>query len=265
MTQREAARTFYEDFSLAVGLRDWLRPNPRHQQLKRLLAEVLSPRSEPRLLLDVGCGVGVMTAHLRRYGKVHGTDFSTAAIGAARKLVPHVEFRSGTLDDLPDLRWDVITLFDVLEHIPAGEREAFLGALACRLAPDGMLFVSTPHPLYTAFKRASVDRHLQIIDEEVELGDVVREAGPSGLQLVHYRAHDVFEGSPEYQVMVFVRGLSAGGAPRLIVPPRRPHPALPSRLDQALHRVRLAAHLAAHGRRRAARWALFGRPPHVES
>jgi hypothetical protein len=28
------ARRYYEGFSLAVGLRDWLVPNARHEQLK---------------------------------------------------------------------------------------------------------------------------------------------------------------------------------------------------------------------------------------
>ena len=35
---RSGAQTYYEDFALAVGRRDWLRPNLRHVQLKGMVS-----------------------------------------------------------------------------------------------------------------------------------------------------------------------------------------------------------------------------------
>jgi len=138
----DEAQEYYEHFSLVVGQRDWLRPNLRHARLRRLVDEEID--GSGLRVLDVGCGAGVMTSHMTRYGEVVGTDFSSSAIELARKLVPGASFNAGR--ELPGGEFDVITIFDVLEHIPQFERPAFIGGLARRLAPQGRLFVSTPYP-----------------------------------------------------------------------------------------------------------------------
>ena len=89
----------------------------------------------------------------------------------------------------------------------------FIGQLAQRLSPQGRLFVSTPYPAFTRDRRLKGDDTLQIIDEEVELADVVAEAASAGLRLIAYRAYDVFAGSPEYQVMVFMPRAAARARP----------------------------------------------------
>jgi hypothetical protein len=38
----EDAQTFYEDFSLIAGERDWLHPDPRHERLKLLVRQLLA-------------------------------------------------------------------------------------------------------------------------------------------------------------------------------------------------------------------------------
>src|SRR4051794_3092119 len=138
----DEAREYYEHFSLVVGQRDWLRPNLRHARLRRLVDEEIE--GSGLRVLDVGCGAGVMTGYMTRYGDVTATDFSSSAIELARKLVTDASFHAGR--ELPEGEFDVITLFDVLEHIPQPERPVFIGRLAQRLAPRGRLFVSTPYP-----------------------------------------------------------------------------------------------------------------------
>ncbi len=262
---KDMARAYYEDFSLAVGLRDWLLPNLRHQQLKRFIDD-LPARAAPGRILDVGCGAGLMTGHLTKYGSVTGIDFSSAAIGVARRLVPEADFQVRDAGDLPDGPFDLITLFDVLEHIPEADRPGALAGLAERLAPDGLLFMSTPHPDSTALRRARDDETLQVIDEEVRLEAVVAEAAAAGLQLLWYKAFDVFSGSPEYQAMVFTPGRTPGGPPRL----RTPTIARLSnrRVRRVVHRswrVRNAARVLRHGKVGTAWWFLTGTPPHVDS
>jgi SAM-dependent methyltransferase len=260
------ARRYYDDFSLAVGLRDWLVPNPRHEQLKLEIDTLLRGRRGVRLL-DVGCGAGVMTAHLRRYGDVTGLDFSHATIDAARRLVPGATFHAGTLDSLPRGEvYDVITMFDVLEHIPAGDRPRFLVEIRSRLAEEGTLFASTPFPAYTRHRRAANDPTLQIVDEEVELPRVTAEAEEAGLQLMRFEAFDVFGGSPEYQVLVFTTERRPGGPPALR--PRRldrRQRIVGSRPGRSARRAVHAVRLLASGRRREARWIATGSPPHVRS
>ena len=257
---------FYEEFSLATGLRDWLQPNARHLQLKLEVSDLVAGRSGLRIL-DVGCGAGVMTAYLTRYGRVTGLDFSEAAIAAARGLAPRAEFVAGSLDALPrDARFDLIALFDVLEHIPEEERPAFLADVRELLATDGTLFISTPFPAYTAHRRIEGDDTLQVVDEEIELPQITAEAAELGLQLVRFRAFDVFRGSPEYQVMVFIAERSPGGPPVLVAPRlQRRLRLMRSRHWRRARKLGLAMRLIARGRFREARWMLTGVAPHVRS
>jgi SAM-dependent methyltransferase len=240
--------------------------NPRHEQLKFQINDVLRGRRNLRIL-DVGCGAGVMTAHLRRYGDVIGIDFSRAAIETARGLAPGVRFIAGTLDEVPrDESYDLITLFDVLEHIPRAERPEFLGVLRGRLAQGGILFLSTPFPAFTHYRRINGDDTLQVVDEEVELPQLAAECAGVGLQLVRYEAYDVFRGSPEYQVAVFTTARAPGGAPELRSErlERRVH-FLRSRAGRRIRRAEAALRLALSGRLREAHWMLAAQPPDVRS
>ena len=261
---RSAAQTYYEDFALAVGRRDWLRPNLRHVQLKGMVDELLAGRSGLRIL-DVGCGAGVLTHHLSRYGSALGIDFSGPAIELAQRLAPEASFRVASLEDLGDERFDLITVFDVMEHIPQAERPGFVAGLAARLDGDGLVIASTPHPAFTLHKRATDEGHLQIIDEAVEIADVVGEAASAGLQLLRYEAYDVFAGSPEYQLMVLTPRRAPGG-PAVLRGRHGARLAHPAR--KALRRGTRFAHAARllrAGDRASAWWFLTARTPKADS
>lgn len=95
-------------------------------------------------LLDIGCGRGELLEVFQRHGwSVLGTQLSATAAAAARGR--GVEVRLG---DLPELaldpaRFQVITLFHVLEHLPEPERH--LRCVAGLLAEDGLLVVEVPN------------------------------------------------------------------------------------------------------------------------
>jgi len=266
VTTREEATAFYEDFAVLTGLRDWMHVNPRHEQLKLLVDEVLAGRRGLRIL-DVGCGGGVLTSHLCRYGEVTGIDFSRPAVEAARRLVPAARFEVASLENLrPGEPFDVIAMFDVLEHIPAAERPAFLADVRANLAADGLVVASTPFPAFTRHKRELGDDALQVIDEEVELPQLLHEAAAVGLQLVRFQTYDVFAGTPEYQLAVFapegVPGTSSWRrSPELERRMRRY--AGPRR--RRARRLALAARAGLRRDRGLARWFLRGTAPSVRS
>ena len=95
--EREAIEGFYGEFSVRVGLRDWLVANARHEQLKLLVAEVMLGRPRSARVLDVGCGTGVMSEFMTRFGAVTGIDFSEPAVRLAAQMVPRASFGSGSL------------------------------------------------------------------------------------------------------------------------------------------------------------------------
>lgn len=102
---------------------------------------------EGKAALDVGCGAGLLAEPLARLGaKVTGIDASPELIQVARghaaAMELEIDYRAGDVQDLEG-QFDLVTCMEVIEHVadPAG----FLKALGRRLAPDGLLILSTPN------------------------------------------------------------------------------------------------------------------------
>jgi len=105
-----------------------------------------------RDVLDAGCGEGFGTVLLAETARqVTGIDYSPAAVAAATAAYrrPNLEFRHLDVYALPrlDLRFDVITNFQVIEHL--ADPAAFLTAVRAALKPDGVLILTTPNRLMT--------------------------------------------------------------------------------------------------------------------
>lgn len=80
----------------------------------------------PSSLLDVGCGPGHMVGWLRRWGvDAHGVDVSTYIIGRAGESTrPYLHQAEVTALPFVAQRFELVTSFDVLEHIPPEELPA---------------------------------------------------------------------------------------------------------------------------------------------
>ena len=102
---------------------------------------------EGKTALDVGCGAGLLCEPLARLGaKVTGLDASIEIISVARDHAHasrlEIDYRVGDVQDL-DGQYDLVTSLEVIEHV--ADPAAFLKALAKRLAPGGLLILSTPN------------------------------------------------------------------------------------------------------------------------
>ncbi len=98
-----------------------------------------------KLLLDIGCGSGTFLHVARRYGFLpHGMDASPRAVEIAGKLYD-LPVRCGEIGSevWSDCRFDLVTMFHVLEHLP----DPGLGLRFARrlLKPTGMLIVQVPN------------------------------------------------------------------------------------------------------------------------
>jgi len=97
--------------------------------------------------MDVGCGAGLLSESLARLGaKVTGIDAAPEVIAVARDHATAmglaIDYRAADVLDVAG-RFDLITCMEVIEHV--AEPQAFLTALARRLAPGGLLILSTPN------------------------------------------------------------------------------------------------------------------------
>jgi 2-polyprenyl-6-hydroxyphenyl methylase/3-demethylubiquinone-9 3-methyltransferase len=100
-----------------------------------------------RTALDVGCGAGLLAEPLARLGaKVTGLDAAAELVAVAREHAAvtslDIDYRAGELTEMEG-EFDLITCMEVIEHV--ADPAAFVKALAKRLAPDGLLILSTPN------------------------------------------------------------------------------------------------------------------------
>ena len=101
-------------------------------------------------VLDIGCYTGSLISDLSQTGfsDVYGVDVDSHAVARGQKLYPALEARITSYDGvtLPfaEATIDVVTMFDVLEHIPNVEK--FLSQQVQRvLKPGGTLVFQTPN------------------------------------------------------------------------------------------------------------------------
>ncbi|KAJ8098665.1 S-adenosyl-L-methionine-dependent methyltransferase [Lipomyces tetrasporus] len=122
-------------------------------------------------VLDVGCGGGILTESLARNPRVSsvtGIDMSEDVLAIAqqhKKQDPalvfggKLEYRLCSLLDMPvpkaasegheEERYDAVTLFEVLEHVP--NPSGVLKAATDRVRPGGWIFVSTVNRTAAAY------------------------------------------------------------------------------------------------------------------
>jgi len=124
--------------------RDYERQNPTRKLLfYRSLAEkavegILCPR-----VLDVGCAFGHFLSLLPTHWERCGIDASEYAIGKASRHVPDARFAIAGSERHPfDGDFDVITAFDVLEHVEG--IEDMFDWIAGSLRPGGGLVFVVP-------------------------------------------------------------------------------------------------------------------------
>jgi len=102
-----------------------------------------------RLVLDVGCGGGLLSESLARAGaEVTGIDLAPGMIEVARLHAAEnglaIDYRIAAAEELAQNspgHFEVVTCMEMLEHVP--DPAAMTATLARLLAPGGALYVST--------------------------------------------------------------------------------------------------------------------------
>lgn len=131
-------------------------------------------------VLDAGCGSGGNLALLSQFGSLYGFEYDAEACEAARALGLGTIDRGSLPDGIPfdDQSFDLIGLFDVLEHLPAPVES--LQALRSRLSVGGALVLTVPalpwlwgphdevHNHYRRYTETTLRAHLAAAGMRVE-------------------------------------------------------------------------------------------------
>jgi ubiquinone/menaquinone biosynthesis C-methylase UbiE/gas vesicle protein len=111
--------------------------------------------SAGRRALDIGCGTGYGATELARAARFTvACDNAPEALAYAQLHYPEPQFVLASATSLPfaDASFDLITAFEVIEHLK--DWPQLLKESARVLSPGGLLLVSTPNKLYYAESRA---------------------------------------------------------------------------------------------------------------
>ena len=173
---------------------------------KRLLNGGLNADSR---VLELGCGVGIFTKLLAKKvknGIIEAVDLSEKSVAVAKN---ELKDRNNIHFDVADVvkyqpknsDFDMITLMDVIEHIPL-EHHAELFANLAKIATEKTnIIINIPNPQYIGYARINHPESLQVIDQEVELFTLMQHLEESGLELKYFEKYGIWE-QDDYHFMV---------------------------------------------------------------
>lgn len=135
---------FQNDESGVVGYADYLRDEPHIRRTFAGRLRWLQKWVQPGRLLDVGCAAGFFLDEAQQRGwQVEGLDVSAFAVGYVQQRFGYpVQHGSLTQLDHPAESYDLITLWDVIEHVP--DPKAYVEKSAQLLRKGGLISLATP-------------------------------------------------------------------------------------------------------------------------
>ena len=137
-----AERTFGASYFAEAYGPHYARRNPP-RKWRAFLREIARFRTAGDLL-DVGCAYGLFLREASRLYRCGGCDISAHALGVARRLLPpEIPLFAARLGELPTgRRYDIVTCFDILEHVSDLDRA--LADVRAHLRPGGILVATMP-------------------------------------------------------------------------------------------------------------------------
>ncbi|WP_445383574.1 class I SAM-dependent methyltransferase [Robiginitalea sp. IMCC43444] len=123
------------------GLMGFLYKVVKRQSLKRKIKLINRFASSRGRLLDIGSGTGSFLLRAQREGwTVLGVEPNKVARNLSREKNLQI---ASEIEDLPEVKFEVITLWHVLEHVP--DLEKYIRFIKERLQAEGVLILALPN------------------------------------------------------------------------------------------------------------------------
>lgn len=135
---------FNNDESGVVGYTDYIKDEPNIRRTSQRRLKHLEQFVAPGKLLDVGCATGFFIDEAQRRGwAVEGLDVSAFGVDHARTHYGVAAYHSALTEiELPAGAYDMVTMWDVIEHVP--DPKAYVHKAAELLRSGGVISLATP-------------------------------------------------------------------------------------------------------------------------
>lgn len=162
-------------------------------------------------ILEVGCGIGTVSHLLATQvsgGSVLAVDISPESIEKAKQLWKNQKNLSFEVSDMSDFekdgqKFDFFIFPDVLEHIPVDQHIRLFENIQKHAHADSVLFIHIPAPRYLQWMIENEPEKLQVIDQPLNTGELVKSISANGFYLEKMETYDLFFEEKDYQYFVF--------------------------------------------------------------
>ncbi|OOG77484.1 methyltransferase domain-containing protein [Algoriphagus sp. A40] len=204
--QKEQVVSFYDKFAekqQKTGI------NSRHLSiLDKVKAAGLQDNHR---ILEVGCGIGTVSHLLATQvpnGEVLAVDISPESIEKAKVLWKSQTNLSFEVSDMSDFEkkgktFDFFVFPDVLEHIPVEQHLRLFQNISKHTHADSVIFIHIPAPRYLQWMIENEPQKLQVIDQPLDTGDLVKTISATGFYLEKMETYPLFFAEKDYQYFIF--------------------------------------------------------------
>jgi 2-polyprenyl-3-methyl-5-hydroxy-6-metoxy-1,4-benzoquinol methylase len=166
--------------------KNWHSDTEEHiNKMNVLYSKIISEHFPPGKnisILDIGCGMGFLMVALKKagYENICGIDTDEQQVISCKQKnleVTLVKDSAGFLKENAG-SYDLVTAFDVLEHIPASNQIDFVKAIYGSLKPGGVFIAAVPNAnSVLASRNRYIDHTHHVLFTEVSLDFVLYNGG----------------------------------------------------------------------------------------
>lgn len=126
----------------------WIADEKARDKLWQRRLHLVKREKKSGNLLDVGTGTGQFLRWARKDFNVTGTEISQTAVKIAKEKY-NIDVIQGEIEDIDfgDTKFDIITLFHVLEHVP--HPSSTIERCKELLSEDGVLIIAVPNDIFS--------------------------------------------------------------------------------------------------------------------
>jgi cyclopropane fatty-acyl-phospholipid synthase-like methyltransferase len=203
---KENVVSFYDQFAekqAKIGV------NSRHLSILDIVMEAgLAPTHS---ILEVGCGIGTVShllANQVKKGEVLAVDISPESISKAKEIwkdQSNLQFEVSDMSDFdkPNKSFDFFVFPDVLEHIPVDQHSPLFQNIQKHSHSESVVIIHIPAPRYLKWMIENEPQKLQVIDQPLDSGDLIKSLTSTGFYLDKMETYSIFFKEKDYQYFVF--------------------------------------------------------------